>query len=269
MTALSDHLPGVDSTGAPTTGAGTATPVVEIAVLGRFELTIAGRDVARHLRRRDAARLAKYLALAPGRRVHREQLVDALWPEAPFGAAGNRLHKAAHFLRRATGLADGVVLSGDTVALLPGARVRTDVHAFEALADEGLANADADAIDRAIALYRGDLLPHDLYEPWLDYNRHRLRGRLCRLLRASGRFERLVAVDPTDEDGHVGIMRAMVRDGDLTGVLHQYALLSRVLDEALGVQPGPEARALRGLALTAPVADPPRPTSPAGDVTRD
>jgi len=33
------------------------------------------------------------------------------------------------------------------------------------------------------------------------------------LLRTSGGFHRLIAIDPTDEDGHVGIMRAMVGSG--------------------------------------------------------
>ena len=50
----------------------------------------------------------------------------------------------------------------------------------------------------------------------------------------------------------------MVRCGDRSGVLRQYAQLSRVLNDELGVEPGPEARALRDLALTAPTPDPGR-----------
>ena len=41
--------------------------------------------------------LVKLLALAPGYRLHREQVMDALWPDlAPEAAAGN-LRKAVHF----------------------------------------------------------------------------------------------------------------------------------------------------------------------------
>ena len=74
--------------------------------------------------------------------------------------------------------------------------VENDVATFERLAEDGLTNGDARNIDRAIALYRGDLLPDDPYEEWLEYDRQRLRGRLRELLRASGRFHRLIAIDP-------------------------------------------------------------------------
>lgn len=245
---------------------GKARRCAAISVLGRFEMVIGGRDVARAIGRRDATRLAKFLALAPNRRAHREQIVDALWPESSLDTVQNRLHKAAHYLRRATGLADSVVLSDATVALLPDTPVELDVFAFERLAQHGLTNGDARNIDRAITLYRGDLLPDDPYENWLEYDRQRLRGRLRELLRTSGRFHRLIAIDPTDEDGHVGIMRAMVGSGDRSGVLRQYAQLSRVLNDELGAEPGAEARAVRDLALNAPPPDPGR-LLPRPDVT--
>jgi DNA-binding SARP family transcriptional activator len=53
---------------------------------------------------RDPVRLTQYLTLAPGRRAHREQVIDALWPEAPFETAANRLHKEAHNVRKATAM---------------------------------------------------------------------------------------------------------------------------------------------------------------------
>ena len=226
-----------------------AAPPVQISLLGGFQLRIGGRDAAPAIRRRDAIRLAKFLALEPQRRAHRERIIDALWPEGSFETAPNRLHKAAHYLRRATAVADSVVLSGAIVALLPEASVETDVATFEARARDGLATGDLQSIDQAISIYRGDLLPHDPYEEWLDNDRARLRARFRELLRVSGRFDRLVAIDPADEDGHVGMMRAMMRAGDRSGVLRQYEWLRRVLDEQLGVEPGPEARSMRDLAL--------------------
>jgi DNA-binding SARP family transcriptional activator len=255
MTTISDHVTCTGTIPASMTTSGVTPPVVAISVLGGFEVVIGGRDVAKSIGRRDATRLAKFLALAPNRRMHREQLIDALWPESSFESAQNRLHKAAHFLRKATGLVDSVVLSEAVVAFLPDARVEIDVAAFEGLAQTGVSNGDPRSIDRAIALYRGDLLPDDPYEEWLEYERERLRSRLRELLRASGRFHRLIAMDPTDEDGHVGIMRAMMRNGDRFGVLRQYAQLSRVLNDELGVEPGREARALHDLAKIAPTRD--------------
>ncbi|MGZ4480448.1 MAG: AfsR/SARP family transcriptional regulator, partial [Nocardioidaceae bacterium] len=80
---------------------------INIRLLGGFSVGRARGDVpAEAWNRRGAAALVKLLALADGRRMHREQVMDALWPDAPPASAANRLHKAAHFVRRATGHAD-------------------------------------------------------------------------------------------------------------------------------------------------------------------
>jgi hypothetical protein len=45
--------------------------------------------------------VVKVLALAPGRRLHREQVIDLIWPGDTIAEAVPKLHKAAHFARRA------------------------------------------------------------------------------------------------------------------------------------------------------------------------
>jgi pimeloyl-ACP methyl ester carboxylesterase/DNA-binding SARP family transcriptional activator len=223
---------------------------VAISLLGGFEVLVDGRRVTPEtLGRRDPVRLAEFLALAPSRRVHREQLVDTLWPDVAFESVANRLHKAAHFVRKATGRSDSVVLSADTVALFPTVEPEIDAVTFERLAVDGLASGDRATMDRAIALYVGDLLPYDLYEDWAFHHRQRLRLRYRELLRATGDYQRLIAVDPTDEDGHVGVMRQLLHTGDRSGVLRHYEALSQILDQELGVGPSIEARSLRDLAL--------------------
>jgi pimeloyl-ACP methyl ester carboxylesterase/DNA-binding SARP family transcriptional activator len=223
---------------------------VEIGLLGRFDVIVDGRAVKpTSLGRRDSARLVKFLALADGHRRHREQVIDALWPKVPLESVANRLHKATHFVRKATSVPDSIVLSADTVALFPGADLDVDALIFEQLAAEGLAGDDLDAIERALAVYSGELLPFDPYENWAFHHRQRLQLRHRELLRRGGRFDQLVALDPTDEDGHVGVMRGMLRAGDRTGVLRQFKLLTKILDEGLGIGPSVEACSLRDLAL--------------------
>ena len=76
----------------------------EIDLLGGFAVRIDGRPIPpTEWRRRQAASLVKLLALAPRRTLHREQVIDALWPGAAIDDAGPRLHKAAHFARRLLG----------------------------------------------------------------------------------------------------------------------------------------------------------------------
>src|SRR5438067_10199652 len=80
---------------------------IRIRLLGRFEVAVNGGAVADSgWTRRHAATLVKLLALAPGRRMHREEVLDAVWPGDDIDAAVPKLHKAAHFARRATGCAD-------------------------------------------------------------------------------------------------------------------------------------------------------------------
>ena len=60
----------------------------------------------------------------PGRRLHREQVIEALWPGASVEAAGPRLHKAAHYARRALG-GDGSVAPAAQRHGRPGCRTVT------------------------------------------------------------------------------------------------------------------------------------------------
>src|SRR4051794_36641542 len=94
---------------------------ITVTMLGGFAVAVHGQRLDdSEWRRRQAAALVKVIALTPSRTMHREQLMDHLWPELSVDAAAPRLHKAAHYARRALHLADSVVLAGDTVALFPG-----------------------------------------------------------------------------------------------------------------------------------------------------
>src|SRR4051795_1265090 len=87
---------------------GSAGMDVSVRLLGGFEVVVDGRAVhPQHWRRRSAAALVKLLALAPGRRMRREEVIDALWPDLLVDEAAPRLHKAAHYARTALGARDG------------------------------------------------------------------------------------------------------------------------------------------------------------------
>src|SRR3954453_12919454 len=116
---------------------------IEIQLMGRFEVVVDGIAVPpTGWQRRAAADLVKLLALAPSRTLHRERVLDALWPDVAADEAGPRLHKAAHYARRALGYENAVVLRADPVTLLPGADVVVDVGDFERLAAEAESHGD-------------------------------------------------------------------------------------------------------------------------------
>ncbi len=221
---------------------------VEIGLLGGFAVAIDGLALPADVwRRRHAASLVKLLALAPRARLHRDRVVDALWPGLTVDAALPRLHKASYFARESIGSREAVVAKDDTVSLFPDAALVIDVMAFEAAADGALCNDPpaADACAAAIALYRGELLPDDLGEPWAEEPRARLQSRFEQLLRGARMWRELIRLDPLNEEAHVELLRAAVLAGDRVTALRRYADMERILDKELGVPPNPEAMALR------------------------
>jgi DNA-binding SARP family transcriptional activator/tetratricopeptide (TPR) repeat protein len=224
---------------------------VEIDLLGGFAVRVEGRPIpANEWRRRRAASLVKLLALAPRRTLHREQVIDALWPDTAIDDAGPRLHKAAHFARRTLGDSSALVLSGDTVSLFPGACVVVDVDEFERSAKQAIAALDRDPEECAAAAaaadrWAGELLPDDPYEEWLEVPRDRLRELHQELLRRSGRWNELAMADPADEQANLARARQLADSGNRGAALRQLERLERALRRELGVSPGPAVASLR------------------------
>jgi DNA-binding SARP family transcriptional activator/tetratricopeptide (TPR) repeat protein len=226
---------------------------VEIRMLGGFEVLLDGSPVpAAGWPRPQAATLVKLLALAPGRRLHREQVVDRLWPDLTIAEAAPRLHKVSHYARRALGEdRTAIVLRNETVALLPAAEVVVDVDVFERVAEEALAKGTPSAAAAAAARYGGTLLPGDLYETWAENRREHLRLRYQELLRLAGRWEDLLVEEPADEDAHVALMTQHVEAGDHRAALRQFERMDAALRRELGVGPGQRALAVRDQILAA------------------
>ena len=227
-------------------------PEIHVTLLGRFAVTVGGVPVAEAgWKRRHAAAVVKVLALAPGRRLHREQVIDLVWPGDTIAEAVPKLHKAAHFARRAIGVPDSVVLRGDQVVLYPGGSVTVDAVQFEDMARRTLAAGDVAAAREALALYGGELLPADRYEEWAETRREQLSQSHLDLLRLDGRWEAVAELDPGDERAHLALMRRHAANGDRHAALRQFDRLDRALRQELGVAPGPEASALRDRLLAA------------------
>ena len=221
-------------------------PRVEVRLLGDFEVRVHGQAVtAAAWSRRHSAALVKLLALSPGRSLHRELVLDALWPELDIETAAPRLHKAAHYARRVLGDRDALVLSGEAVRLYPRVEVHVDAARFLQAAHSALEAEDVAAAKAALALHDGVLLPHDLYEPWAE--RHRLHlGRLyTELLHQAQDWHQALIDDPCDETAHLGLARRYANGGDRTAALRQLDELQEVVRRDLGAEPGPQAVALR------------------------
>src|SRR3954468_1453563 len=238
---------------------------VHIKLLGGFEVTVDEAAVPVDAwSRRHASALVKVLALARGRRLHRDQVIDLLWPDMPAETALPRLHKAAHYARRALGTdgAASLVLRNNLVALLPDADVVVDAVRFRAEGDAALASGSVDRAVEALRLDAGPLLPEDLYEPWSEEPREALRQLRLGLLRLTGRWEAVLEEDAADEQAHVAIARGHVDRGDHRAALRQLERLDQALRRELGTAPSADVQELRNEVLAAlSAAGRPQPTA--------
>ena len=164
--------------------------------------------------------------------------MDLLWPDQPPARSAPRLHKAAHFARRAAGRPDAIVLRDDVVWLFPDSEVTVDAIRFEQLARVAVAERDPDAAREALAWYRGELLPGDRYEDWAADRRELLHLRRLDVLRLAGEWRELAELDPTDEEAHVELMRRHLAAGDAAAAIRQYEHLERTLERQLAATPG-------------------------------
>lgn len=240
-----------------------------VRLLGGFAVDVAGAPLdegAWRLRR--AKTLVKLLALAPERRLHREQLAEALWPDG--GAAPNSLHQVLYTARRALA-ADGDehasirVTLRDGVVTLAGEGLWVDVNAFEFAAAEARETRTPAAYQAALELYGGELLPEDRYEDWATARRESLREthlglvvELGELLAATGEMaaavemlQRAVVEDPLHEVAHRALMRLFAEGGRRQQALAQYQQLQHALRQQLEADPDPETSRLYRAILAA------------------
>jgi len=230
-----------------------------IQLLGRFSVAVDGVAIPGDAwRSRRGADVVKLLALSPDHRMHRAQVMEALWPESDPEASGSNLRKALHFARRAMGDERAVVNERGVLVLRPDARVETDVERFEAAARRGLDAGDEAACRAAADLYHGDLLPDDLYESWLAEPRGRLRRRYLDVLRAGALWDRLAEEDPTDEQAARALMRAHLDAGERREAIRRFERLREALRDQLGVGPDRATVALYEAVLA--VEGAPKPT---------
>jgi predicted ATPase/DNA-binding SARP family transcriptional activator/DNA-binding CsgD family transcriptional regulator len=234
---------------------------VRIRLLGEFRVLVGTRTIEEGgWRLRKAASLVKLLALSPGHRIHREQVMDRLWLNHGRRTAANNLRQALHVARRAldpdpsTG-SRCLALQGEQLALCPEGQLWVDVEAFEEGVTEARRAKEPAAYRAALDLYTGELLPGDLYEEWAEERRRDLRGTYLTLLLElaalyEGREElgpaievlkRVIAKDQAHEEAHAGLMRLYALSGRQGEALAQYERLRELLSRELGTEPGADA----------------------------
>lgn len=149
-----------------------------------LELVIGGKPVELSVVRPRALSVLRLLALHAGRPVHREVLMESLWPDVEPDAALHSLQVAVSSLRKLMPKrpAPGIVRHGDAYQLEMSPDAFCDVRSFQvwlASATAAAARHDHrrafDAALRATDVYRGDLLLDEGPAEWVVGHRDALR----------------------------------------------------------------------------------------------
>ena len=153
-----------------------------IQLLGGLTARRGDEEISRFATSRVGSLLAR-LALAAGRPHGREELADLLWPDADGDAARLNLRVALASLRKQLeppGTPPGSVLVADRTSVrLNSHACQTDAGDFEAALKAAgrapTASGKRQALDEAVALFRGELLP-GFYDEWVLEERERLNA---------------------------------------------------------------------------------------------
>lgn len=183
------------------------TEALRVRALGPFEVDVGGEPIGADAWPYVKPRELLVLLLLHPRGRTRDQIAEALWPDATSRQATNSFHVTVHHLRRTLGRPEWVEREGDRYRLASHVKRWSDAEAFErtlaplrrarsgpsgmvggeasgavdsAVDDGASAGGDVPALSAhelkaALELYRGDLLEGEPVGAWLEDHRDRLR----------------------------------------------------------------------------------------------
>lgn len=255
------------------TGALAAPPApLTVQTLGVFRVWRAGEEIPRTAWSREKAlHLLQYLICQRDTGAHRDQIVDALWPESAPEQAALGLRVALNALRsalepepRGAEKPQLICRSGETLRLDLSAGIEIDSDQFVQLLQKARKLECSDRsqaitlYEAALQLYHGDFLAEAPYADWASGEREQRRiqylstaERLARFALEQGEYERvlewanvIVRKDPTWEAAYALLMVGHWRQGNRALAVRVYDRCRKRLSELLGVEPSPKTAAL-------------------------
>ncbi|MDP2232190.1 MAG: BTAD domain-containing putative transcriptional regulator, partial [Actinomycetota bacterium] len=247
-------------------------PVCHVRLFGGLEVRVGDRSVReRDWKKRKARLLFALMVLERGRDLSREQVCDQLWPDLDADRAKNNFYVIWSIMK-------GAVLPGGTKgAPLPYAdntgglcridveRVDSDVEQFSRAISSARGAENTGDLAAAVGhyrsvmdIYRGELLPGDIYDDCFALARDRYRLEFCDAMRrAVSCAERIgdpaealdfarrgLDTDPLSEDLYQAVMRSHIHAGQRSAAIEMYFVCRQRLCDDLGLDPSSETMKL-------------------------
>jgi predicted ATPase len=240
---------------------------MEVRLLG--PLVVEGNGAQARLGGLQRRAVLALLALAEGRVVSVDALVEALWGERPPATAVNTVQVHVSALRKALAAVSGgrhetIARDGGGYRLAVSALSLDHVRFVRLTGDGGVLLARGDAalaravFAEALALWRGPALADFEYDEWAQSGARRLEdGRLSclegrveaelalgRHSELVGELEALVAEHPERERFTAQLLLALYQSGRQVEAIDVYRRARARLVDELGIEPSPELQAL-------------------------
>jgi predicted ATPase/DNA-binding SARP family transcriptional activator len=230
----------------------TSPPMLRFYLLGPMQIERDGERI--HLPRRKVESLLAYLLLHPEQHT-RDHLATLFWGDSSDAQARHSLRTALATVRQQVS-PDLLLIDRDQVQLNPAFPLWVDLYQLLDLEDD-FSYANQDLLQTQLALWQGELLA-GIYDDWVDLAREYYRSRLLKLflqvihtLRERSEYhqaidvaQRVLLLDPANEQAHQHLMFCYVASGDRAAALRQYELCERALADDVDAPPSPETIAL-------------------------
>lgn len=229
------------------TAANQPPPELQVQLLGEIQVSVEGKGRLKW-RTSKEKELFAYLAVHYGNRIHRDVLLDELWPDEHYQKAKVYLHTCVSYLRRdfrLLGMEDAVIYEDEKYSLAPQLE-RSDYRKFVDAA-AGLLQSGGNSIEQleqTVNLYSGRLFRSEDYQWADDEIRHTEAAieaqllRLTHLYEERGDFGRMIAAgrrllqhSPYNEEAYRTLMKAYAGSGKHDEVYRVYEEMGRRLDE--------------------------------------
>ncbi len=202
------------------------------------------------------------LVSAPGRRMGREQLIDALWPDLDIDLGIDRLNRSVHSLRQVfepsisrPANSQYLLTEREMLILADQSKLWVDASAFEILVDDAHNLTTTEEVEQKLReavldVYSGSFLPEEQSSPWSAMRREGLQRKWSSALleladlyilrndlqrddpkNATEMLDRLLKDDPTNESALQRLMILFANSGLRIEAVRAYHRLLEKLDE--------------------------------------
>lgn len=242
---------------------------IKVCMLGRFSISHGQLSVSdSYNRTHQLWNLLEYLIAHRKHTVSQEDLISVLWPDEGSDNPSNALKNLVYRIRT-TFSTIGFPFAKEMIVFHRGSYhwnnsldCVVDVEEFERLIAEGTAAASVEnkleKYQRALELYEGDFLPSSKCEEWVVstgayyhskyfscvFETLDLLMRRQQFDEARKIAEKAVMIDPFEENAHMFLIRALIRNDKQIKALEHYRRVTELFYRELGVKPSESLRSL-------------------------